>query len=506
MSETEKKDMRRREFIKGLATIPVFGGFAAGVLAKRHHDRSIQDEIFKELGIDTDLAESEAEDTLPGEVIRLGIIGIGSRGTSILRALGFDDPDEPESDIQKDLNLVLAGVCDVYDQHAQKAMAMSRSNRFLAESQQPKGAIRYKHYQDLLQSKEIDAVIIATPDHWHAQMIKDTVQAGKHIFCEKCLTRTLEEVYSVYDTVKQGSVVFQYGHQNRQQESYRIARQILKKNVLGKITLIKTHTNRNKERGAWVRHLDKEIDPGQVNWEQWLGSAPRTPFTPSRFFGWQKFFEYSGGLPPHMFSHEYDAMNQVLDLGIPRSVMALGGIYYWKDDRNTPDVMQALFEYPDRELVLTYDATLASSSTGEYESGAKVKEIFGSDAWMKLGMNIHVVPDRHSKHYKEKIEKGVMSPSSPFLSYTQGGGIDAVTSASEKYYASQGLVYTVKGGEKVNVTYLHVKEWLDAIRHGGQISCGIDMAFEDAITCLMATKSYREGRKVTWDPVKRKVV
>jgi len=158
---------------------------------------------------------------------------------------------------------------------------------------------------------------------------------------------------------------------------------------------------------------------------------------------------------------------------------------------------------------LTYDATLASSSTGEYQSGAKTKEIFGSDAWMKLSMDINVMADRHSKRFKQKIDSGMIQPSQPFLSYRPGlkpGSLDAITSASEHYYASQGLVYTYQGGKKIDVTYLHVKEWLDCIRNGGTPSCSIDHAFEDAITCLMATKAYLEGRKVEWDAVSEKII
>jgi len=505
MSKNDKS-MERRDFVRGLASLPVLGGFIATVLSKRWHDKSSQNKIFSDLEIDPDMFQTGAPtDGKMGDPIRLGIIGVGSRGKSILEALGFCLPGERYKDRELDLNIRLTGVCDVYDIHAQRGLDLSRKNRF-SESEVLPQAKRYRHYQDLLRSKDVDGVIVATPDQWHAQMVMDAASEGKHIFCEKCLTRTIDEAYQVRDVIRKSPVVFQYGHQNRQQESYRIARKIIQKNVLGKITLVKTHTNRNTERGAWIRHLAETIDPKQVNWKAWLGSAPKTPFTPSRFYGWQKFFEYSGGLPPHMFSHEYDAINQVMDLGIPGSVMSLGGIYYWKDDRNTPDVMQALFEYPDREMVLTYDATLASSSTGEYESGAKVKEIYGSDAWMKLGMNINVVADRHSKRFKDKIENGLMSPTSPFLSYTPGSGIDAVTSASEKYYASQGLIYTYKGGKKVNVTYLHIREWLDGIRHQIKPSCDIDLAFEDTITCLMATKSYREGRTVKWDARRQRVI
>jgi predicted dehydrogenase len=308
--------------------------------------------------------------------------------------------------------------------------------------------------------------------------------------------------------LENSSVVFQYGHQNRQQKSYDLARELIKNDILGKITVIKTHTNRNKERSAWIRHLGKNIDPTKVDWNQWLGSAPYAPFSPDRYYGWQKWFEYSGGLPAHMFSHEYDAVNQVLDLGIPHSVLATGGIYYWKDQRNTPDVFQALFEYPEQELILTYDATLSSSSTGLYESGAKVKELFGSEAWMRMGLNVEVIADRHSKKYADKLNAKLISPDIPFLTYYPGKSvnqIDAVTTATEKYYAGQGLVYTYKEGKKIDVTYLHIREWLEAIRSGGTPSGTVKSAFEDAITCLMATKSYREKRRVEWDSVKEQV-
>jgi predicted dehydrogenase len=498
----KKSGLKRRDFLKGLTAIPVFGGFIAAFIAKQEYDKVRKRDIFDELGIQMQNESPAINQSLKtGKQIRLGIIGIGNRGTSILESLGFKVPGETYSDILMDLNVLITGICDVYDTAAEKAIEMSRVNRYLKESSQLPKPKRFKYYQDMLKSKDVDAVIIATPDHWHANMVIDAAKEGKHIYCEKCLTRTIDEVYQVRDVIKDSSIVFQYGHQNRQQDSYRIARQIIDKNILGKITVVKTHTNRNTPRGAWVRHLNKKIEPDKIDWKQWLGSAPETELTPSRFYGWQKFFEYSGGLPPHMFSHEYDAINQVMNLGIPTSVMATGGIFYWKDDRNTPDVMQALFEYEDRGLMLTYDATLASSSTGEYESGAKVKEILGSDAWMKLGMDIYVVPDRHSKSYEKKLEQKMMSPSVPFLSYTPGGGIDAVTSASDQYYARQGLVYTYKGGKKVDVTYLHLKDWLNCIREGGEPSCNIDLAVEDALTCLMATKSYQEKRRVSWDAV-----
>ncbi len=511
MSEEKNSKIKRRDFIQSLATIPVFGGLVAGILAKESYDSSRQQEIFDELGIDLEMEDyvSESAEQKPKELVRLGLIGAGDRGIRLLRALGFFDDSPNKRDgrnITNDLNVTLVGVCDVYNGFVDKAVMMSQRSRSAVHSRENKPAWRSSNYQELLDSNEIDAVIIATPDHWHAQMAVDAAKAGKHIYCEKCLTRTIEEAYLVKKVIKNSPIVFQYGHQNRQQSSFELARRVLQKNLLGKITLIKTHTHRNRPAGAWIRHLEKKIDPNHIDWQQWLGSTPHVQFTPSRFFGWQKFFEYSGGLPAHMFSHEYDAINQILDLGIPNSVMALGGIYYWNDDRNTPDVIQALFNYHDRGLMLTYDATLASRSTDFIKSGSGSKLIYGSDAMMKLGLNFHVIPEKNSKRYKNKINSGLMTPESPFISYDPGTGIDAITSASEKAYASQGLVYTYKGGEKVNVTHLHLKEWLDCIRDGRLPSCNIDRAFEDAITCLMATKSYRERRLVEWDRLRNIVI
>ncbi|MCU0644853.1 MAG: Gfo/Idh/MocA family oxidoreductase, partial [bacterium] len=442
----------RRDFLKGLAALPVFGVFIASYLAKRSHDRSRKNTIFADLDINLEELENseKATSSIPGESIRLGIIGVGSRGEDILASLGFSEHnDKNGDDSYADLNIMLAGACDVYDTAAEKGIALSQFNQFSTQRNSTGRAKRFRHYQEMLESKDIDAVIIATPDHWHQQMVIDAARSGKHIYCEKCLTRTIEEADQVRKAIKASNVVFQYGHQNRQQNAYHVARKIIEKNILGKITLIKTHTNRNTPEGAWLRHLNRNIDPNAVDWQQWLGNTPQQPFSPSRYFGWQKFFEYSGGLPAHMFSHEYDAINQIFNLGIPKSVLASGGIYYWKDDRNTPDVFQAIFEYPDRELLLTYDATLASSSTGEYQTGAKTKEIYGSDAWMKLSMDINVMADRHSRRFKQKIDDGMIQPSLPFLSYRPGlkpGSLDVVTSASERYYASQGLVYTYQGG------------------------------------------------------------
>ena len=236
-TETVNKwNIGRRDILKGLATIPVFGVFFYKLLKKKSIDDFKKKEILAELGL-----EKKAPAVLPqttmkksGELIRLGIIGYGGRGEHLIRASGFAHPDwieDKKKDAEKnkldrgleyflkqdDLNVVLNGVCDVFDIRAERGLAASKNDvRPGGDNGKLVGAKRYLHYQDMLQSSDIDAVIIATPDHLHAQMIIDAVNAGKHVYTEKCMTRTADEAFRVTEAVKNSDMVFQLGHQNRQ--------------------------------------------------------------------------------------------------------------------------------------------------------------------------------------------------------------------------------------------------------------------------------------------------
>lgn len=516
-----KEGFKRRDILKALATLPVFGPFFYFMFKKKWLDDLRRREILAELGISEKVSELLPKSPVKKtrELIRLGIIGFGGRGEALAHAAGFAHPDWIEKKkkdakenrldkgleaflSQEDLNVVLNGICDVFDVRAERGMAASRNDvRPGGGSGLLKGAKRYRHYQEMLESDEVDAVIIATPDHWHAQMTIDAASVGKHVYCEKCMTRTIDETYQVVDAVKKSGIVFQLGHQGRQQESYIKAKQIVEKNILGKVTLVETTTNRNSLDGAWVYEIHEEGNPETIDWAQFQGPAPHNvPFSLERFFRWRCWFDYGTGLSGDLLSHEYDAANQILELGIPKSAVASGGIYFFQDGRDVPDVFQAVFEYPERDLTLIYSATLANGR-------GRGKVFMGHDASMEVGYSLIVTADWESTRYKEKIMNKIINISLPLFTYRPGlKGIDTVTSATERYFATRGLMYTERGGRAVNTTHLHVKDWLDCIRSGGQPSCNIDRGFEEAITCHMATLSYLEGRKVEWDPLNKRVV
>jgi len=190
-------------------------------------------------------------------------------------------------------------------------------------------------------------------------------------------------------------------------------------------------------------------------------------------------------------------MNMILGLGIPKSAVATGGVYFYKDGREVPDVYQANYEYPDRELTLTYSATLSSNTK-------RGKLIMGNDATMDLGQlhasALAVTADSGSTRFKERIDKGLIDTELPMFQYTPGSkGFDAIATATERYFASRGLLYTYRDGKRVDTTHLHIAEWLNAIRTNGETTCNIDRGFEEAVTAHMGTLSYKLGRKIEWD-------
>lgn len=511
--QDSKRNISRRDVLKGLATLPVVGAFAYGVWKKKQRDHYLKSNLLEELKIDYKTPPLPKLKVQPQDKpLRLGFIGIGSRGSHLLRAAGFAHPSwieeakaEPEGSwmrgsletylTQYDLNVTVNGVCDVFDPRAQEAIEAVKA------AGQEKEPTRYRTYKELLASPEIDAVVVATPDHWHAKIIIDAAYAGKHVYVEKAMTRTEDETYRVVEAVNKNGIVFQLGHQGRQNESYLKAREAIKNDVLGKITLVETSTNRNNPNGAWVYDIDERANEQTIDWKQFLGDAPYIPFNKEHFFRWRCWWEYGTGLSGDLLTHEYDAVNQVLGLGIPHSAVCNGGIYYFKDGRTVPDVMQAVFEYPDRDMTLLYSATLASGNH-------RPKLIMGHDATMELTAHLVINADRQSTKYKEAIEAGKINPSQPIFHYIPGAKeVDAVTSATSQYFASKGLMGTYRGDKRVDTTHLHIKEWLDCIRNPELTpSCNIDRGFEEAITAHMATISYREGVKTYWDADKKRIV
>mgnify|MGYP000486410747 FL=1 len=513
------KNMNRREILKGLATIPVFGLFLVNLWQKIRRDALRKSNLLGDL-----IQEKSPPAVISGlsdsRHLKLGIIGYGGRGSHLIRGAGFATKEWTDTVsenarknkldkqfetfmTQEDLNVSLVGVCDLFDVRAEQGIDASK-NEVRPGGKPKQTATRYTHYTDLLNIKDIDAVIVATPDHWHSRITIDAAKAGKNVYCEKGLTRTFDEAIKVYNEVKKTGITFQLGHQNRQVDANEKAKQIIKQGLLGKINLVELATNRNSPWGAWVWGIHPEGNAQTIDWDTFQEPSPnKIPFGEEalrRFFRWRCWFDYGTGLSGDLLSHDFDAINQIMDLGIPKYASSSGGIYFYKDGRDVPDVWNATFEYPDKDLTILYSATLSSNDP-------RGNRIMGHDATMQMGGqsgggSVHgfiVKADSESTRYKDRLESGIISTQYPIYTYSPGSKqIDGITSATSRYFANKGLLYTYREGKRVDPTHLHVKDWLDAIRSGGQPKCDIEQALHEAVACHMATESYLQGKQMEW--------
>ena len=538
-SESKPSSQSRRDALRTLISVPIIGAMSYGVYKKIAHDKRKRNlgELFK---LDPVAPPSAARSASDGKIIRIGIIGFGIRGKQLMRAAGFAEPEYIDKlkegastnskDMryknfmeQDDLNLKVTAVCDIFDVYGEAAVAAGANiHREGTQGQLGDAPKRYRNYKELLAADDVDAVIIATPDHWHGTMTMDAARAGKHVYLEKPMSWTVPETYMIRQIVKQSGIVFQFGHQGRQTDSYIKAKQIVDKGILGHVNLIEVCTNRNDPNGAWVYPIHEKASPETIDWKQfegdeqriseyldymksrglerYIGPEDRNKFDLSRFFRWRCWWDYSTGLSGDLLTHEFDAVNQIMGVGIPHSVSSSGGVYFFKDGRTVPDVLQTVLEFPRKNMTMLYSATLASQRN-------RGKVFMGHDASMEVSSSLVVQVDPRSTRYSEQIKDGTIKPDTPLITYVPGQTqVDAVSSATELYFAQRGLLYAYVNGKRYDTTHLHIREWANCIRNNGTPSCDIDAAFEEAISAHMGTRAYLEGRTMYWDEENEEIV
>jgi predicted dehydrogenase len=259
----------------------------------------------------------------PSDQIVLGVIGSGSRGTFVMTVF------------QKDPALHVGAICDVYEPNLENALATASK---AAAGAHPKV---YRNYKDLLADKDIQAVLIATPEHWHAQMVLDALAAGKDVYVEKPLCHTPEEGVRLVEAEKQSHNIVQVGMQRRSYDLYLEARDLVKAGRLGNVRMIRSWWLNNYLSGGVATKLD-----GPLDWEQWQGPTERRPFDPNRFRQWRFYSEYSGGILADQGAHVFDGMHLLMSAGYPLAVNASAGKVH-KAGVNQPESVVAIAEYAE---------------------------------------------------------------------------------------------------------------------------------------------------------------
>jgi predicted dehydrogenase len=271
--------------------------------------------------------------------VQLGAIGTGDRGRYVLGLF------------QKNSSVQVGAVADIYGVSVDKAL------------QQAPGAKSFKDYRNLLEIKELDAVLIATPDHWHAQTAIDALNAGKDVYVEKPLTRTIEEGPRIVKAARTNERVCQVGMQQRSGPHYiRAKKEYLDTGKLGKITLCRTWWHGN---GYHLRRAPASLKekPSNLDWAQFLGPVRWRDWDPQQYYNWRAYLDFGGGQVTDLFTHWIDVVHMFMGQEVPVSAVAAGGVYAYKDGRTAPDTINVLLEYPG-EYTATFEATLVPGITG----------------------------------------------------------------------------------------------------------------------------------------------
>jgi predicted dehydrogenase len=272
--------------------------------------------------------------------IRLGLIGAGDRGTSDMR------------NFQKDPAVEVVAVCDVFG---------DKVDRVKAANPQAKG---YGDHRKLLDQKDIDVVLIATPDHWHVPITIDALNAGKDVYVEKPLSLTIEEGPEVVKAARVNNRVCQVGMQQRSGKHYLQAkREYFDTGKLGKITLVRTWWHGN---GYHLRRAPESLQqlPASLDWARFLGRLKWRDYDPQQYYNWRAYLDFGGGQITDLFTHWIDVVHMFMGHDVPKSAVAAGGVLNYKDGRTAPDTINVLLEYP-AEYVVTFEATLVPGVTGE---------------------------------------------------------------------------------------------------------------------------------------------
>ena len=203
-----------------------------------------------------------------------------------------------------------------------------------------------RDYREVLARKDVDAVIVATPDHWHSRITVDALNAGKDVYCQKPMVQKIEQGYDVVAAAKKSNRLLQVGSQYVSSAIYRKTREHYQRGAIGTLNLVEAWLDRNTALGAWQYTIPSDASEETVDWDRFLGSAPKRPFEAKRFFRWRNYRDYGTGVAGDLFVHLFSGLHMVLDSIGPQSVYATGGLRYWNDGRDVPDVLTALIDYP----------------------------------------------------------------------------------------------------------------------------------------------------------------
>jgi len=422
------------------------------------------------------------------DTLRVGIVGPGRRGSNLMQRLGYPvgKAKTLESIIQ---GTEVVALCDTFERNLAAAAA--------AVEKLHDAPTLYRDYREMLSNEDLDAVIVATPDFSHAPIAEAAVQAGCDVYVEKCAANDPEQLRSLEAAMDKHDRFVQVGYQLRQDTLFRQALEVMRRGWIGEVHLAQTSIHRHGSNGALqhpILYSDAPPKPEEVHWDLFLaGVAREREYDPYRYFEWRKYWDYSNGVFGDNQSHSVDAVEFILDLGTPGSAMASGGVYHHtQNGRETPDVVNAQVEYPDKKVSVGY------SDIGMNSYLTPGVFLFGTEGTMHVSWELKVFPDLFSSRYAESIEEGKVSPNKPMIHLKNPAAAKAITgNPSEMWLSGRGATATTTSKGEFDTSRLHLENFFQSVRLRNAPAASLEVTRTSTIAAMMSAESYRTGKRVT---------
>jgi len=416
---------------------------------------------------------AQSQQPSPNDRIQIALIGNGIQGAGDARTSLAAGGAE------------LVAVADVYDGRLTRAKELWGDKVFTS-----------RDYREVLARRDVDAVIVATPDHWHRRIAVDAMNAGKDVYCEKPMVQSIDDGKEVIDAQKRTGRILQVGSQRVSSIVYQKARDLLEAGAIGELNLVEAWVDRNSAIGAWQYSIPPDASTATIDWERFLGRAPKVPFDPIRLFRWRNYRDYGTGVGGDLFVHLFSGMHFMLDSLGPTRVFATGGIRYWKDGRDVPDVMLGLYDYPARGRFPAFNLALRV----DFKDGGTETQGFrfiGSEGILTLGNNVTVAkqppesePGQTADTFSKAMEAQYMKEYRARYPQLRPNADSMRGVHEETYQPPRGYSDWLE----------HHRNFLNAVRTRKAVIEDAVFGFRAAGPALLSNVSYFENRACHWDP------
>lgn len=401
--------------------------------------------------------------------LQIAIVGLGGQGTGDVRSSLLNS------------GVKLVAVADIYDGRRAHAKEVWGADVFTT-----------RDYREVLARKDVDAVIVATPDHWHSTLAIEAMNAGKDVYCEKPMVQHVDDGRPVIEAQKKTGRIMQVGSQRVSSILYAKARDLLKQGAIGELNMVDAWYDRNSALGAWQYSIPTDASPATVDWDRFLGRAPKRAFDATRVFRWRNYRDYGTGVAGDLFVHLFSGLHFITGEIGPSRVYATGGLRFWKDGRDADDVLLALCDYPKFNLSLRVNFVDGSTEN----SGLK---FIGSEGVISVGNTVTL--SRHPREAEPgySISTFTFDEQKKYLEqYRAKYPVRQANADSMRPDADERFIPPAGYSDHVD----HHRIFVEAVRSRKPVPEDPVFGFRAAAPALLALTSADQRRECRWDPVK----